>query len=136
LHFCILHFCILHYCPPPPSIGPPARPPARPARPGPARPGPARPGQAGPGRAGPGRAGPGRAEPGRAGWRAGRPTGDHGGGVVPPRPPQPQPKGSRLKATPTRRGSADLLRYLRSGVSPVVIAKDPVLQLCAMGLTR
>ena len=62
--------------------------------------------------------------------------GGGGGGGVPPRPPQPQPKGSRLKATPTRRGSADLLRYLRSGVSPVVIAKDPVLQLCAMGLTR
>ena len=29
------------------------------------------------------------------------------GVAPPPRPPQPQPKGSRLKATPTRRGSAD-----------------------------
>ncbi len=48
--------------------------------------------------------------PGRAGG-PGDQRGDHGGGVVPPRPPQPQPKGSRLKATPTRRGSADLLRH-------------------------
>ena len=31
------------------------------------------------------------------------------GGVVTPRLPQHQPKGSRLKATPTRRGSADLV---------------------------
>jgi hypothetical protein len=31
------------------------------------------------------------------------------GGFVTPRLPQHQPKGSRLKATPTRRGSADLV---------------------------
>jgi hypothetical protein len=42
------------------------------------------------------------------------------GGVVPPRPPQPQPKGSRLKATPTRRGSADFWEHLvsLSGIRP------------------
>jgi hypothetical protein len=34
-------------------------------------------------------------------------AGGEGGGVAPPRPHQPQPKGSRLKATPTCRGSAD-----------------------------